>query len=48
MAFPLRGMKYLCARDCKSLWLCHHGMDRLTPKSRQRFLEKVRKTFAAF
>jgi len=43
----MRGMKPLCARDARSFYLAHYGMDSSTPRSRQAFLDKVRRTVAA-
>jgi NAD(P)H dehydrogenase (quinone) len=43
----MRGMKPLCAKGVQSFYLAHYGMDRSTPKSRQAFLDKVRRRVAA-
>jgi putative NADPH-quinone reductase len=39
----MRGMKPLCAKDVRSFYLAHYGMDASTPASRHAFLEKVRR-----
>lgn len=38
----MRGMKPLCAKDVRSFYMAHYGMDHSTPATRQAFLEKVR------
>ncbi len=43
----MRGMKPLCARNARSFYVAHYGMDSSTPRSRQAFLDKVRRTVAA-
>ena len=43
----MRGMKPMCARGVRSFYLAHYDMDHSTPRSRQTFLEKVRRTVAA-
>jgi NAD(P)H dehydrogenase (quinone) len=43
----MRGMKPLCARKARSFYLAHYGMDSSTPRSRQAFMDKVRRTVAA-
>jgi len=42
----MRGMKPLCARDVRTFYMAHYDMDHSTPRSRQRFLEKVRRRVA--
>ncbi|MFZ5782707.1 MAG: NAD(P)H-dependent oxidoreductase [Pseudomonadota bacterium] len=42
----MRGMKPLCARDARSFYLAHYGMDGSTPESRKAFLEKVKRRVA--
>ena len=39
----MRGMKPLCAKKVRSFYLAHYGMDRSTPRSRDAFLQKVRR-----
>jgi len=43
----MRGMKPLCARHAQSFYLAHYAMDSSTPRSRQTFLERVRRRIAA-
>lgn len=42
----LRGIRALCAKRCRTLWLAHYKMDSSTPKSRKAFLARVRRTLA--
>lgn len=42
-----KGLKPLCARSCRSLWLALYKMDTTTPEHRSRFLSKIERTFAA-
>lgn len=42
----MRGMKPMCARRARSFYLAHYSMDRSTQRSREAFLEKVRRTVA--
>ncbi|MFO1082068.1 MAG: NAD(P)H-dependent oxidoreductase [Reyranellaceae bacterium] len=42
----LRGMKPLCAPKAEWIYLAHYGMDKSTPRSRQAFVEKVRRRIA--
>lgn len=44
----LRGMKALCARGCKSMYLAHYKMDTSTADSRARYLAKVRQRIGRF
>ena len=42
----MRGMKPMCARGVRSFYLAHYDMDHSTARSRQAFLDKVRRTVA--
>ena len=42
----MRGMKPMCARGARSFYLAQYDMDHSTPRSRQTFLEKVRRAVA--
>ena len=42
----MRGMKPMCAKDARSFYLAHYGMDCSTPKSREAFMAKVKKRIA--
>jgi len=44
----LRGIRALCGRRCRTLWLAHYLMDSSTPQSRAAFLEKVDKRLKRF
>ena len=44
----LRGMRALCAKRCQTFFLAHYLMDASTPKSREAFLVKVRRTLERF
>ncbi|MBA3449472.1 MAG: NAD(P)H-dependent oxidoreductase [Pseudaminobacter sp.] len=44
----LRGIRALCARRCKTLFLAHYLMDASTPESRATFLAQVRRKLKAF
>ena len=44
----LRGVRALCARRCKTVWLAHYEMDSSTPESRAAFIEKVEDRFSRF
>ena len=44
----LRGLRVLCARGCKTLWVSHDKMDHSTPESRAAFLDRVDRKLAAF
>ncbi len=37
----LRGMRAVCGRRCKTLWLAHYRIDSSTSESRRKFLDKV-------
>jgi hypothetical protein len=40
----MRGMKPMCAKGVRSFYLAHYDMDHSTARSRQAFLDKVRRT----
>jgi putative NADPH-quinone reductase len=44
----MRGLRRLFGPDVSMAYLCHYGIDTSTEASRERFLERVRATFAAF
>jgi putative NADPH-quinone reductase len=44
----LRGIRALCARRCKTLFLAHYRMDMSTTESRRAYLERVRQRLARF
>lgn len=44
----LRGIRALCAKRCKTLFVAHYLMDASTPQSRQAFLGRVRQRLKAF
>lgn len=44
----LRGIRALCAKRCKTLFVAHYLMDASTPQSRQAFLGQVRQKLKAF
>ena len=44
----LRGIKPLCHKKCRTLWLAHYKMDSSTPVSRAAFLEKVERAVERF
>lgn len=44
----LRGIRALCARRCRTLFLAHYLMDSSTPESRAAFLDQVKRKLAAF
>jgi NAD(P)H dehydrogenase (quinone) len=44
----LRGIRALCAKRCKTLFVAHYLMDASTPQSRQAFLGQVRQRLKAF
>jgi Putative NADPH-quinone reductase (modulator of drug activity B) len=39
----LRGMRALCAKTCRTLYVAHYRMDSSTPESRAAYLEKIEK-----
>ena len=43
----LRGIRALCARRCRTLFLAHYSMDASTDASRTAFLAKVRRKLSA-
>ncbi|GGB61718.1 NAD(P)H dehydrogenase (quinone) [Roseibium aquae] len=44
----LRGIRALCAPNCRSLYLAHYKMDSSTPESRSDYLQKIQKKLAGF
>ncbi len=44
----LRGIRALCGRRCKTLWLAHYLMDSSTPESRTAFLTRVERKLKRF
>lgn len=44
----MRGIRALCARRCKTLFLAHYMMDVSTPSSRAAFLSRVKQKLVAF
>ncbi len=42
----LRGIRALCAKRCRTLWLAHYKMDSSTPESRAAFLADLRRKLA--
>ncbi|MBO6893675.1 MAG: NAD(P)H-dependent oxidoreductase [Roseibium sp.] len=44
----LRGIKHLCKRGCKTLYMAHYKMDLSTPQSRKAYLARVEHKVAAF
>ena len=44
----MRGIRALCARRCKTLFLAHYMMDVSTPSSRAGFLSRVKQKLVAF
>jgi NAD(P)H dehydrogenase (quinone) len=44
----LRGMRALCATNCRTLYLAHYKMDSSTPESRSRYLAKIRHRLGKF
>ncbi|MBM3601597.1 MAG: NAD(P)H-dependent oxidoreductase [Alphaproteobacteria bacterium] len=43
----MRGVRALCRRRCRKLWLAHYSMDRSTAGSRGAFLARIRKRLGA-
>ena len=43
-----RGLRALCGKRCRTLYLAHYRMDDSTAASRARFLERVERRFARF
>ncbi|MEJ6784494.1 NAD(P)H-dependent oxidoreductase [Aminobacter sp. Piv2-1] len=44
----LRGIRALCARRCRTLFMAHYLMDSSTPESRGAFLDHVKRKLTAF
>jgi len=44
----LRGMRALCAPNCRTLYLAHYKMDSSTPEGRDRYLAKIRHRLGKF
>lgn len=44
----LRGIRALCARDCRTLWLAKYEMDTTPERARTAFLDKVERRLSAF
>ena len=44
----LRGIRALCARRCKTMYLAHYLMDASTPETRAAFLGEVRRRVGKF
>jgi putative NADPH-quinone reductase len=44
----LRGIRALCGRRCKTMWLAHYRMDASTPESRTAFLHEVENRLRRF
>jgi NAD(P)H dehydrogenase (quinone) len=44
----MRGIRYLLARDVRTLWLAQYGMDAIDGATRERFLSKVERRLRAF
>lgn len=44
----MRGMRALCAKNCRTLYLAHYKMDSSTPESRSRYLAKIRHRLGKF
>ena len=42
------GIRPLCARGCRLDWIALTGMDRATPRMRERFVARLRRRLAAF
>ena len=45
-AVLMRGMRALCAKNCRQLWLGCYQMDSSTPKKRAGFLSTIRRRMA--
>ena len=43
----MRGIRAICARRCRKLWLAHYDIDKSTPESRAAFMKRVRAKLAA-
>ena len=44
----LRGIRAVCARRCRTMFVAHYAMDVSTPESRTAFLDEVRRRVARF
>ena len=44
----LRGIRALCGRHCRTMFMAHYRMDASTPQSRAAYLARVRKKLARF
>lgn len=44
----LRGIRALCAKRCRTLFMAHYLMDASTPESREAYLVKVKRKLKAF
>ena len=44
----LRGIRALCAKRCRTLYLAHYLMDVSTPQTRAAFLDEVRRRAVTF
>ena len=42
----VRGIRAICHRRCRTLWLQHYNIDRSTPESRATFLDRVGRALA--
>ena len=42
----LRGIRALCAKRCRTLWMAHYKMDSSTAESREAYLERLRRRLA--
>ena len=42
----MRGMKPMCAKGARAFYLAHYDVDHSTERSREAFLDKVRRTVA--
>ena len=44
----MRGIRLLCSRHARTLWLPQYGMDAITAEARERFLRRVDRKMRAF
>lgn len=44
----LRGLRTLCARTCRTVYMAHYDMDASTPATRSRYLRDVRRKLERF
>ena len=42
----LRGVRFICAKHCKTIFAAHYLMDSSTPASREKHLKKVKRNLA--